>query len=64
MRTDDLSDQAKLLAEAIADRAVETLRGALQAQTPEEQANLAALEKRITRARRAVEKAISLLDER
>ena len=63
MHTDDLADQAKLLAEAIADRAVDTLRAALQSQSPEEQANLGALEKRITRARRAVEKAIALLDE-
>lgn len=49
-------------AERLADLAIELLRAALHTDDPEEQASLRAQEKRVTRARRSVEKAVALLD--
>ncbi len=50
------------VAERIADEAIATLRNAMRADSEEDQAELRKVEKRLTRARRSVEKAISLLD--
>ena len=57
-----LRDRLRDCSEALGDRAIELLREAMQTKDPDVRAGFAALEKRMTRARRAVEKAIGLLD--
>lgn len=57
-----IADDLRVAAERIGDEAMALLRRALRADTPEEQAELRRTEKQLTRARRSVEKAISLLD--
>ena len=57
-----IADDLRSVAERIADEAIATLRNAMRADSEEEQAELRKVEKRLTRARRSVEKAISLLD--
>lgn len=48
--------------EDLADRALSLLREAMRADEDEERARLKSAEKRVTRARRSVEKAIALLE--
>jgi len=55
----DLADQLEHLSERLADLALDRLRAATDRDDPDPEA--AALERRITRARRAVEKAAVLL---
>ena len=57
-----IADDLRSVAERIADEALTTLRKAMRAETEAAQAELRKAETRLTRARRAVEKAISLLD--
>ena len=59
--TDDIAERLGAEAERLADVAIDLLRAALHTDDPEEQAELRALEKRVTRARRSVEKAVALL---
>jgi hypothetical protein len=63
IRHDDLRDRLADIAEELGDRALDRLRAA--AGDGEEDARAAAVteEKRLTRARRAVEKAVHLLDD-
>jgi chromosome segregation ATPase len=56
-----IADDLRVLSDRLADEAMATLRRAMNA-GPDEQAELRASEKRITRARRALEKAIALLE--
>lgn len=56
-----IADDLRVIADRIADEAMATLRKALRADL-EEQTELRRSEKRLTRSRRSVEKAISLLD--
>lgn len=60
--SNQIADDLRSVAERIADEAIATLRNAMRADSEEEQAELRKVEKRLTRARRSVEKAISLLD--
>jgi hypothetical protein len=57
-----IAAQLALIAEQLSDLAIDRLRAAIDPDDPEA-AGAAHLERRITRARRAVEKAASLLDE-
>jgi hypothetical protein len=59
---DDLRARLESIAEELADLALDRLRQA--ADEPAERDRLVAEEKRLTRARRAVEKAVVLLDDR
>ncbi len=61
--SNQIADDLRSVAERIADEAIATLRNAMRADSEEEQAELRKVEKRLTRARRSVEKAISLLDD-
>jgi hypothetical protein len=56
-----IADELRALSERLAEESIATLRRALHAEG-DEQAELRSLEKRMTRARRAVEKATALLD--
>jgi len=56
----DLAERLSLLGEELADLAMDRLRSAMDPDSPDAEA-AAADERRITRARRAVEKATSLL---
>ena len=58
-----IADDLRSVADRIADQALATLRKAIGADSEEKQAELRKVEKRLTRARRSVEKAISLLDD-
>lgn len=62
---DDLRDRLRGIAEELADLALDRLRCAVDADTddPRDPGRAAAEERRLTRARRAVEKAADLLDE-
>lgn len=60
-RVDDVRRRLEGLAEELADLALDRLRQAVDDEDP---GRAAADERRITRARRAVEKAAGLLDER
>ena len=53
-----------MAADGLADAAMDTLRAAMRTRDQDEINDLKAKEKRITRARRSVEKAVSLLDGR
>ena len=57
MSTDDVRERLESIAEELADLALDRLRSA----TEDGDADAAAEERRITRARRAVEKAVALL---
>jgi hypothetical protein len=62
---DELSDLAAQLgniAESLADVAIDLLRAATDPDDPDPKA-AAALERRVTRARRAVERAVAILDD-
>ncbi len=61
---DEVRAQLKTAADALADAAMDTLRAAMRTRDENERTELKAKEKRITRARRSVEKAISLVDGR
>ena len=56
-----IEDRLTTCAEALAEAAVDLLREAMRADDDGVRAELMAREKRVTRARRAVEKAIGLL---
>ena len=56
-----LQDRLRDCAANLADRAISLLRLAMNAEDDAERVRLVAQEKRVTRARRAVEKAIGLL---
>jgi hypothetical protein len=56
-----IEDRLSACADGLAEAAVDLLREAMRADDDETRAELVAREKRVTRARRAVEKAISLL---
>lgn len=61
---DDVRTQLRTAADALADAAMDTLRAAMRSRDQDEITELRAKEKRLTRARRSVEKAVSLLDGR
>ena len=61
---DEVRDHLRLAADGLADLAMDTLRAAMRTRDDDERNELRAKEKRITRARRSVEKAISLVDGR
>lgn len=61
---DEVRDYLRLAADGLADLAMDTLRAAMRTRDDDERNELKAKEKRITRARRSVEKAISLVDGR
>ena len=58
---DDIAAELDSLAERILDRTLDLLRQATSTDDPEERDRLVAEEKRLTRARRALEKAAVLL---
>lgn len=57
----DLAGELSVIAESLADIALDRLRAATDPDDPDPQA-AEALERRVTRARRAVERAIGILD--
>jgi hypothetical protein len=62
--TDDLADlagQLSVIAESLADIALDRLRAATDPDDPDPKA-AEALERRVTRSRRAVERAVAILD--
>ncbi len=61
---DEVRDYLRSAADGLADLAMDTLRAAMRTRDEDERNELKAREKRITRARRSVEKAISLVDGR
>ena len=61
---DAVRAQLRTAADALADAAMDTLRTAMRSRDQGEITELKAKEKRLTRARRSVEKAVSLLDGR
>ena len=61
---DEVRDYLRLAADGLADLAMDTLRAAMRTRDDDERNELKAKEKRITRARRSVEKAMSLVDGR
>jgi hypothetical protein len=61
---DEVRAQLKTAADGLADAAMDTLRAAMRTRDQDEINELKAKEKRITRARRSVEKAIALVDGR
>ena len=61
---EDVRAQLRMAADGLADAAMDTLRAAMRTRDQDEINDLKAKEKRITRARRSVEKAVSLLDGR
>lgn len=56
-----IEERLSACAEALAEAAVDLLREAMRADDDDTRAELVAREKRVTRARRAVEKAVGLL---
>ena len=61
---DDVRAQLRTAADGLADAAMDSLRAAMRSRDQDEINELKAKEKRLTRARRSVEKAVSLLDGR
>ncbi len=61
---DDVRAQLRTAADGLADAAMDTLRAAMRSRDQDEITELRSKEKRLTRARRSVEKAVSLLDGR
>jgi hypothetical protein len=62
-RYDDLRDRLAGIAEELGDRALERLRSAVDGEGDGPDPVAVADERRLTRARRAVEKAVHLLDD-
>jgi hypothetical protein len=62
-RHDDLRDRLAVIADELSDRALERLRAAADTDGDDPDADAVADERRLTRARRAVEKAVHLLDD-
>jgi hypothetical protein len=60
-RIEDAADKLRALSEELADIAMDLLRNAVGAED-HERVEAANLERRVTRARRSVEKAVNLLD--
>lgn len=60
-RIEDAADKLRAMSEELADIAMDLLRNAVSAQD-HERVEAANLERRVTRARRSVEKAVNLLD--
>jgi hypothetical protein len=60
-RIEDATDRLKAMSEELADIAMDLLRSAVGAED-HERVEAANLERRVTRARRSVEKAVNLLD--
>lgn len=60
---DDVHGRLTAVSEDLADRAMDLLRAALRTRDDEERVRLKVEEKRVTRARRSVDKAIALLAE-
>jgi NTP pyrophosphatase (non-canonical NTP hydrolase) len=60
-RAEELRDQLSALGEELADLATDLLSQALQTREEHERVALSAHEKRVTKARRAVEKAVNEL---
>jgi hypothetical protein len=62
-RIEDAADKLRAMSEELADIAMDLLRNAVGAED-HERVEAANLERRVTRARRSVEKAVNLLDTR
>jgi hypothetical protein len=60
-RIEDAADKLRAMSEELADIAMDLLRNAVGAED-HERVQAANLERRVTRARRSVEKAVNLLD--
>jgi hypothetical protein len=60
-RIEDAADKLRAMSEELADIAMDLLRNAVGAED-NERVEAANLERRVTRARRSVEKAVNLLD--
>jgi hypothetical protein len=60
-RIEDAADKLRAMSEELADIAMDLLRNAVSAED-HERVEAANLERRVTRARRSVEKAVNLLD--
>jgi hypothetical protein len=60
-RIEDAADKLRAMSEELADIAMDLLRNAVGAED-HERVEAANLERRVTRARRSVEKAVNLLD--
>jgi hypothetical protein len=60
-RIEDATDKLRAMSEELADIAMDLLRNAVGAED-HERVEAANLERRVTRARRSVEKAVNLLD--
>jgi hypothetical protein len=60
-RVEELHDRLSVMADDLADVATDLLRSALDTSEDHERVELANLEKRVTKARRAVEKARGVL---
>ena len=60
-RIEDAADKLRAISEELADIAMDLLRNAVSAED-HERVEAANLERRVTRARRSVEKAVNLLD--
>jgi hypothetical protein len=61
---DEIRDYLRSANDGLSDLAIDKLRAAMRTRDEDERTALKTEEKRITRARRAVEKAIGLLDGR
>lgn len=61
---DEVRDHLRAAADGLTDLAMDALRAAMRTRDEAERSEVQAEEKRITRARRSVEKAISLVDGR
>ena len=61
---EEVREHLRAAADGLADLAMDTLRAALRTRDEDERNELKVKEKRITSARRSVEKAISLVDSR
>lgn len=61
---EEVREHLRAAADGLADLAMDTLRAALRTRDEDERKELKVKEKRITSARRSVEKAISLVDGR
>lgn len=61
-RAEEIRERLTAISEELADLAIDRLRFAVEAADDGERAAAAAEEKRLTRARRAVDKAVSVLD--
>ena len=62
LRHEDLRDRLSVIAEELGERALDRLRAAVDGEGDRPDEAAVAEERRLTRARRAVEKAVHLLD--